>query len=408
MKYFEMQDSIYTLVKKYPEVKDYLISKGMNQLEDEKNLENLGKQLSIEMLIFSKNYDKGIFIKELEDYIVRYRETADSSLEAKVEQGEKDIFIQGVLPCPVRIPLLEGFEAWLAQQEKSYQDRIRYELQAASMGVDWIKERIAKATKEDELADLFLSAGFDLFFDQRYMGHFKRDKVFQDLIPYKSYHHDFQNDEIQMKDPDGDYSVIGAVPAVFLLNQKELGEDKGPETWEELLSGNYENAVSLPVGDFDLFNAILLNIYVRFGIDGVKRLGKTLMKSMHPSEMVKSGQRENQPKVTIMPYFFTKMVREGGAMRAVWPKDGAIISPIFLLCKRSKAEQIQPVVDFLSSKAVGEILSHNGRFPSMHPEVDNRIPKEWKYMWLGWDFIRNNDLGRIIQECMDAFEGGKE
>ena len=41
------------------------------------------------------------------------------------------------------------------------------------------------------------------------------------------------------------------------------------------------------IKDLDLFNAILLNLYKNFGEDGIKRLGRSLKKSMHPSEMVK-------------------------------------------------------------------------------------------------------------------------
>ncbi|MCQ6963943.1 hypothetical protein PV02_12865, partial [Methanolobus chelungpuianus] len=60
----------------------------------------------------------------------------------------------------------------------------------------------------------------------------------------------------------------------------------------------------------------------RYGEDGVKRLGKSLLKSMHPSEMVKSHMKKmERPVVTIMPYFFTKMTKEGGPMVAVWPSD---------------------------------------------------------------------------------------
>jgi hypothetical protein len=44
---------------------------------------------------------------------------------------------------------------------------------------------------------------------------------------------------------------------------------------------------------------------------------------MHPSEMVKSHMKRERPAITIMPYFFTWMVREGSPMELVWPKDGA-------------------------------------------------------------------------------------
>jgi len=40
-----------------------------------------------------------------------------------------------------------------------------------------------------------------------------------------------------------------------------------------------------------------------------------------------------------MPYFFTWMVREGSPMELVWPKDGAIISPIFMLTKKETKDK---------------------------------------------------------------------
>jgi ABC-type Fe3+ transport system substrate-binding protein len=198
--------------------------------------------------------------------------------------------------------------------------------------------------------------------------------------------------------------MLGVVPAVFLVNKEELGERAMPKSWKDILYGDFENSVSLPIGDFDLFNAILLNIYKNYGEEGVRKLGKTLKKSMHPSEMVKShAKRTGKPIVTIMPFFFTRLAKGNSPMTPVWPEDGSIISPIFMLTKKDKKDKMQPVVDFLASKEVGEILSHNGKFPSVNPNVDNRIPSENKYMWLGWDYINNNDIGSLIKKCEDIF-----
>lgn len=91
-------------------------------------------------------------------------------------------------------------------------------------------------------------------------------------------------------------------------------------------------------------------------------------------------------------------------MTAVWPEDGAIISPIFLLTKKEKKTELEPIVKFLLSKEVGEILSHNGRFPSVNPDVDNRLSEEKKYQWIGWDFIEEHDLTLLIKKCEDVFE----
>jgi ABC-type Fe3+ transport system substrate-binding protein len=213
------------------------------------------------------------------------------------------------------------------------------------------------------------------------------------------------NDRIDLKDPAGHYSMIGVVPAIFLVNREELKERPIPRTWADLLKPEFERSISLPIGDFDLFNAILLNLYKEYGEGAIEKLGRSLMESMHPSQMVKSHQKKSEkPTVTIMPYFFTKMVKEGGTMAAVWPEDGAIISPIFMLCKRDKIDRLQPVIDFFASREVGEILAHKGLFPSIHPEVDNKIPESNTFMWLGWDYIYSHDIGQLIRTCQSVFD----
>lgn len=394
------KDFLYDIINKYPQTKDYFILNGVKQVENEKLLSSLGKTLRLETLIKSKKLNKDLFLEELNS--VLEQKDVDSTLEESEIKKEADIKLTGILPCPVRIPLLESFEKWL--EEKDKKEDIDYELKAASMGVDWLKDSM----KEESLSDVFLSAGFDLFFDDKYMNQFKKKKVFKDLVNLDKYNKDFDNEYLSLKDPDGDYSIISVVPAVFLVNDDVLKDKKAPSSWEELISGDYDNSVSLPIGDFDLFNAILLNIYKRFGLEGVRRLGKTLLKSMHPSQMVKSNVGRIQPAITIMPYFFTKMAKFGGPMNAIWPKDGAIISPIFMLTKAKKADKLKEVAQFFASREVGEILSHTGLFPSTHPEVDNNIDKNNRYMWVGWDYIKNNDIGNILKTCIEEFNKSSE
>lgn len=389
-------DFLYDTINNYPQTKDFFIVNGVKQVENDKLVSTLGKKVRLETLIKSKKLNKELFLEEINNLIDN--KEVDSTLFQAEKNESADINISGVLPCPVRIPLLEAFEKWLDETGK--RDEVNFELKAASMGVDWLKDNM----DEDTLSDVFLSAGFDLFFDDKYMNKYKKKNVFKDLIPFDKYNEDFDNDYISLKDPDGDYSIISVVPAVFLFNEDVLNGRKPPQTWEELISGEYDNSVSLPIGDFDLFNAILLNIYKQFGIDGVRRLGKTLLVDLHPSQMVKSHTASVNPAVTIMPYFFTKMIRFAGPMNVVWPKDGAIISPIFMLTKAKKEEKIKDIAQFFASKEVGVILSDLGLFPSTHPEVDNKIDKNRKYMWLGWDYIKENDIGSILETCMSEFD----
>ncbi len=401
-KYFDIKDKVFDITEKYPETIDIFVGNGFDQLANEKMRKIMGKTISIEMACKTKKVNTQLFEQKLIEVIDQNRTSVDGALVDSKNVRGGDIKIDGILPCPVRLPLLEGFEKWLG--ENKFDFTVDYDLKVASGGVDWIKEKIEKIDSEDELSDLFMSAGFDLFFDKKLMGKFKEQGVFEDLTGFDNINKDFQNEEINLKDPDNQYSMIGVVPAVFLVNKEEIGDRQMPQTWADLFRPEFEGEVSLPIGDFDLFNAILLNIYKAYGEEGLRSLGKCFMRNMHPAEMVKSHiRKKDKPTITIMPYFFTKMITGNGPMVPIWPKDGSIISPIFLLTKNSKREQIKPFVDFFASKEVGELLSHNGRFPSTNPEVENDLTDEQKFMWLGWDFIKSHDIGELIKECERIF-----
>lgn len=402
-KYFDIKDKVYDITEKYPETIDVFVANGFKPLANEVMRKTMGKTISLEMALKSKNINVEQFVQRLIEVIEQNRVSEDESLVKKEKVENAEIKIGGVLPCPVRIPLLEAFNKWMDEEGSKLGISVDYELKAASQGIDWLKEEIENSLNEESLLDLFISAGFDLFFDKKLMGKFKEKGTFEDITGFERLNEDFENEHINLKDPDRQYSVIAVVPAVFLVNTEELKGMDMPRTWEDILKPEFENRVSLPIGDFDLFNAILLNIYKEYGEEGIRRLKKSLFAGMHPSEMVKSHMKQQRPVVTIMPYFFTKMTKQGGPMEAVWPEDGAIISPIFLLTKKSKKDKLKPFVDFFASREVGEILSHNGRFPSTNPEVDNQIPKDRKYMWLGWDYINSNDIGQLIKTCERIF-----
>ena len=409
-KYFSITDTLYDITSKYSQAIDLLVSIGFSNMKDESQRKTIGKSITLEMALKMKKVNIDTFEKQLIELIEQNENDISELLESNKTEKKADITIEGILPCPVRVPLMEAFQQWMKENSDKLDITINYELKAASMGVDWLKDKLIDTNSEDALADIFISAGFDLFFDNELIGKYKEQDVFLDITGVKKYNKDFDNDYLKLKDPDNQYSMIGVVPAVFLVNTDELGDRKIPTSWEDILSEEYENKVSLPIGDFDLFNAILLNIYKIYGESGVQALGKSLLKSMHPSEMVKSHIKKIQkPIVTIMPLFFTKMTGRGGPMKAVWPKDGAIISPIFMLSKKEKKEQLKPIVDFFASLEVAEILSHNGKFPSVNDEIDNRIESENKYMWFGWDSIKNNDIGKLIKKCEKLFnEAAKE
>lgn len=398
MKYIDENMSVLEICKKYPESIDFFELKGFKNLKDENILKIMGN-LTLKSVLLTKKIDAKIFVEFLNEYIDNSRKNVDITMIEK-EITSQEISVMGLLPCPIRIPLLEGFNKFL---EENSELKVKYELKAASAGLDWLKEDVIRANHPEKLADIFISAGFDLFFEDKLMGKFKKEHIFKDITGIERYNRDFQNDEISLKDPDGDYSMLGVVPAIFLVNRDMLGDREVPRSWKDILKPEFKKSVSLPISDFDLFNSILVNINKNYGEEGIEKLGKALLQNLHPAQMVKSDKlKENTPTVTIMPYFFTKMIKEDGPMIPIWPEDGAVISPIFMLTKKEKEEKIKKIVNYLAGEEVGKIFSHQGLFPTVNPNVDNRL-EDKKFMWCGWDYIHNNNIGEILEKCKSIF-----
>ncbi len=394
--------TVKQILDRWPETLDVFIANGFDNFRDEKQRNAVAAFLKIERAAQTKNYDLDNFLNLLQQKIDESANLADVTMK-KTRIGNSEITVTGLLPCPVRLPLLEGFDAFIEDFTKTTGQRVSYKLEAASVGADWIEENIKNIEDPEQLPDLFVSAGFETFFDQKTIGHFKDQGTFTDITS-ASVNHDF--DSIQLKDPKGDYSIIAAVPAVFMVNHDVRGDLPVPRTWSDILQPEFAQQVALPVGDFDLFNAILLALYQEYGEDGIKALGRCMLKSMHPSQMVKNAKRvaEEKPYVTIMPYFFTKMAKMVSSLEIIWPEDGAIISPIFMLTKQASLGKVKPIAEFIAGQGVGEILAQRGLFPSVHPQVDNLLnfPHPWK--WIGWDYIYQNDIGELIRKTNDIFE----
>lgn len=394
--------TIKDILDHWPETLDVFIANGFENFRDEQQRNAIAPFLKLERAVQMKNYDLDNFIALLHDQIAMNHHQADITMK-KTDHSNGDIRVTGLLPCPVRLPLLESFDAFIDKFTTETGRQVSYKLEAAAVGADWIADNISGIEDEQQLPDIFVSAGFETFFDHKTIGRFKNQGVFTD-ISTTAINRDFT--DLDMRDPKGDYSIIAAVAAVFMINHDVRGDLPIPRRWSDLLEPEFAQQVALPVGDFDLFNAILLATHKEYGEEGIKKLGRSMLKSMHPSQMVKNAKRvtEAKPYVTIMPYFFTKMARMVPGLEIVWPEDGAVVSPVFMLTKASTLEKTRPIAEFFASRTVGEILSHKGLFPSLHPEVDNKLEGEHPWKWIGWDYIYQHDIGTLIHDTNKIFE----
>jgi len=399
--------TLFEITEQYPETIQVFAANGFVQVADPAKRTSHGKLVTLAQAMQMKNKDLETFRQLLEGAVHESRTAEDITLRAAPNHQSLfprtgDVRVAGLLPCPVRLPLLEGFAS--VQNKLAAQGvEVSCELAAASVGADVLGRELVGITSEDDLPHLFLSAGFEAFFDRKNLRRFKDQGAFVDRA-WDHLNAAFAGYDLQ--DPDRHFSMLAVVPAVFLVDKDQIGEgEEIPRTWADLLVERFTSRVALPVGDFDLFNGILLTLWKEFGDAGVRALARNLQQSLHPSQTAGrfAAGRGRGPTVSVIPYFFSKMARLNPQAEVVWPSDGAIISPIFMLLRRQAPEAAATVADYFCSREVGDILAQRGLFPSCHPEVDNPLPPEATFRWLGWDFVREHDLGELIPHLNQVF-----
>ncbi|MFN2257514.1 MAG: ABC transporter substrate-binding protein, partial [Desulfuromonadaceae bacterium] len=359
--------TVQHILTTWPQTLTVFAGNGLEAFTDPAYVERVGRFMKLETALKRKGFGVEPFMEQLHQHIQAQEHQADV-VEAIGSAAETDIDVAGLLPCPVRVPLLDRI-AECVEECKQAGLQVSTRFKAASGGSEWIEKQIRAAQEVGELPDIFVSAGFDTFFDPDGIGRFEHQGAFK-ALECGAVNDSFAG--LDLCDPKGVYSIISMVPAVFMLDTQQLGDQTVPRTWAQLLEPEYAGQVALPVGDFDLFNAMLLSIHKEFGDAGIEKLGRAMLEPMHPAQMgMAPAGKTQKPLITIMPYFFTRMAQNIPGVEIVWPEDGAIISPIFMLQRKDSFERARPVAEFLAGKEVGDILARQGLFPSLNPEVEN-------------------------------------
>jgi len=140
------------------------------------------------------------------------------------------------------------------------------------------------------------------------------------------------------------------------------------------------------------------------GYDGLRALGRTIGYGLHPSQFVKQLGlgKSDTPAIAMLPLFFAKTAKNQDDLTIIWPEEGALATPLFMLAKESEHERLQPLIDFFTSTKVASICS-GAMFPALHPEVQQAIPDYAPLSWPGWPFLLEHDLAALRHATQQTF-----
>ena len=312
-----------------------------------------------------------------------------------------------LLPCPVKVPIEQAFDEYLATLPPGRATALRCQLEGnANIESDYYNT-VEQLTQLEQFPDIIISPGFNSLFEPPFVERFIKTGHFVSVNDYAGDRH---LAALGVCDPGNNYTMLAMNLLVPVVDHRRLGDRPVPHSWADLLKPEYENSIAIRGHKDGTFcETLLMTIYKDNGVEGLRSMGKNVRHGWHPSQMVKAalGSSPDAPAISVMPLFFAQNLVGREQYSIIWPEDGALISPVTMLVKTEKRAALDDLLAFWAGPRVAAIFS-GAFFPAVHPEVDNRLPESATFKWIGWDYIINNDIKKLISDVNTAFRQGRE
>jgi len=313
--------------------------------------------------------------------------------------GELDLL--ALLPCPLKVPVEEALRAFLARRIAAGKRPFEFCI-AGQANHEADLHALAQERDPRRLPALIVSPGLNVLFRQPFFDRFVRGGVFDSLAPRAA---DVGLAARGLLDPAGRCTVLALNLLVLAVDERALGVRRVPRRLADLLAPEYEDSIAIRGSRGDSFcETLLLSVWRRFGDAGIELLSRATRHGWHPSQMVKAAGsgRPDAPAVSILPLFFAETVRRRSGVRVVWPEDGAVVSPVTLLARADRLEDVRSLLGFLRGIEVARICS-GAAFPALHAGVPPPPRAEAPLDWLGWDFVDAHEIGALVERLNGVF-----
>lgn len=303
------------------------------------------------------------------------------------------------LPCPVRTPLEQALDEWAEKPA----DLVLSVEGHANRG-EKEEKSLSSALSPDELSPLLLTPGVGWLFGAASRGRLMDSSAYADL---SGWGHE-RGDLAALRDPLGNVTVVACNLTVLVVDDT-LATAQGRKDlsgWEDLLDPSWEKGLAFRGNGQTFCETTLLHLQERFGEGAMPLFRRAVGGHGHPAKMVKDLREAKAgllPAATL-PLFFARLLPKRPGLRIVWPKEGAIASPVTLFVRKDAPERVKRLGEWLCGPTAAEVFSRVG-LPSAHPDQAWTVPEGRDLLWLGWETIRGQDLSKPLERLQALFAG---
>lgn len=305
--------------------------------------------------------------------------------------------VLGLFPCPIKVPIEIGFDNMINNLEQECD--FKYLIEGnANYEVMWMDES-SHIPLKDELPKVIVSSGVNSFYREDFRNRALEEKYFKKVKNIED-----ELIENGLADLEGNYYIMALNYLVMVVDLVKLNNRDIPMSWGELLNSSFKKEVAIRGRKGKYCETTLFAIYKDYGKDGIMKLRELVGFGGHPAQMVKNIGKgiKNTPTISVIPYFYAKLLKNNKNAKIIWPEEGAIVSPVTLLVQENASNSLDKAVNYFTSDEVRNICK-DASLP--HPVDYLKYLKEnnYKLNWLGWDFIIKNDLSKLLPELNACF-----
>ncbi len=385
---------IADIIKHYPETRQVFSNHGLAPLVSEDGLRLLAPFLTLATALRSRNMAADAFLRLLQEAIAQEELLEAPGLDSYERQG--DLTLLALMPCGLKVPFGRTLTGFLEKLKEEQGLEITYAVEGNVNQELSYYSFIKTLEKIEELPDIIVSADFNAFYGHDFYNKFVATG---ELCGYGQPDPGAAFAQAGILDPRGEYSVLGINPLVMVANLDQIGGRPLPSSWADLLDPMWKHSLTLRGNDDFFCHAVLLPTYQKHGDEGLRKLAGNVLRGLHPAQMVKQIDAGAPGAIYVMPEFFAHRVKNQQRIKIIWPKDGALASPVTLQVKKSRMAELKPVLDYLSGPQLAQNLI-GARFPVPFKDVEGDVQEKPLY-WLGWDFLRDQDL-LTVNAAIDA------
>ncbi len=387
-------DKIGDILNKYPESYDVFLANGFSSNSIEELISSLGKDTMLRTVLKVKDINMDLFVNMINKKI---------NEDCQIDEFEYD-FYKPDLPinlmvktaCAVNMLFKDELSKVLKEhKEKTGKTINTYVIDGCDATHEF--EAFWKQESIDKLPDIIMSMSFDEIYDKRFIGKYIKTGYFENVLK------NMDEEYLNLGCLDDSYTLNAGLVMVFLVDEKNLGDLPKPKKWADLLNPIYKDKIigfGSGIESKGIFEYPLYYFYKEFGTEGIKKFANNVKNICHGQKMAKLAGTNGKEAggIYILPLTFA-MLCEKEDVSIVFPEDGAWIIPIAFLVKKDKIDELDFLVKFLLNTYGQMCADING--VSFNPNIKNKIHKRTKLKWLGWDYIKSNDilaLGKQLQK----------